>query len=110
MPKRAPAQEKETAPAHHNGPAATIRQGNLKCVIWRNQSEKGQREKRGLSPPSPLAGHRQSSLRATETSRSRRTLSLVVAIISGIIIRHQRHGCWSSSVSRRLGDQDETDQ
>ncbi|WP_437207068.1 hypothetical protein [Planctomicrobium sp. SH664] len=43
MPKRTSAQsqasEPETTTKH--GPAATIRQGNLKCVIWRNQGERG---------------------------------------------------------------------
>ncbi|WP_437186744.1 hypothetical protein SH668x_000095 [Planctomicrobium sp. SH668] len=41
MPKRSQPQAKESTPAHHNGPAATLRQGNLKCVIWRNQGERG---------------------------------------------------------------------
>ena len=43
MPNRAHAQDQtnETASPQHNGPAATIRQGNLKCVIWRNHSDRG---------------------------------------------------------------------
>ncbi|WP_437185139.1 hypothetical protein SH668x_002234 [Planctomicrobium sp. SH668] len=41
MAKRPQSPAKETAPAHHQGRAATIRQGNLKCVIWRNESERG---------------------------------------------------------------------
>ena len=41
MSKRTQAQSDESETASKNGPAATIRQGNLKCVIWRNQSERG---------------------------------------------------------------------
>ena len=36
--KREAASHSEPA---HNKPAATIRHGNLKCVLWRNEGEKG---------------------------------------------------------------------
>ena len=40
MPKRVQATAKESESTNKSGPVATILQGNLKCVLWRNEGEK----------------------------------------------------------------------
>jgi len=41
MAKKTSARESEPKPNNTTKPAATIRHGNLKCVVWRNESDKG---------------------------------------------------------------------
>ncbi len=41
MAKKAPPTTSETRPTSNAQPAATIRHGNLKCVLWRNEGDKG---------------------------------------------------------------------